>query len=138
VTEPDSWTDRRRHAAAEHAAAHRRERTSESDRARTLVAEFVQSANRLGIAPQPLRARAYDGRSSYRTRLRGWLLHTDGRLAIGTDGEFYLLSVPTSLRARVTGVHLQPHDPPLQVGRGAGDGESIALSELLNRRLANP
>ncbi|MEP7053618.1 MAG: hypothetical protein ABI912_00030 [Actinomycetota bacterium] len=136
MTAPDPWTDRRRHAATEHAAAHRRERAVDGERARSVVADFVQAAIRLGIAPAPLRARGYDGRSTYRTRLRGWALHTDGRMAVGTDGEFYLLTVPTSWWAHVVGVHLEPHDPPLQIGRGAGDGESIALSELLDRRLA--
>jgi hypothetical protein len=135
VTDGDSWRERRRHAATEHAAAQRRQRASDSDRARAVVASFVKEANRLGIAAEPLRARAYDGRSFYRTGLQGWLLHTDGRMAVGTDAEFYLLAVPTSLRARLVGVHLTPHDPPLNVGRGAGDGESISLSELLDRRL---
>ena len=56
-------------------------------------------------------------------------------MAIGTDGEFYLLTVPASLRARLRGVDLTPSDPPLQVGRSAVDGESISLAELLQRRL---
>ena len=85
--------------------------------------------------PESLRARSYDGHSTYRTGRLGWLLHTDGRMAVGTDGEFYLLSVPPSLRGRLFGVDLRAHEPPLQVGRGAGDGESISLAELLERRL---
>lgn len=135
MTESGSWSDRRRHAAVEHAAAHRRTRAADSAQARLLVADFVRAAAARGLAPAALRARGYAGRSSYRTGLRGWLLHTDGRLAVGTDGEFYLLTVRDSVRGRLLGVRLAPHDPPLQVGRGAGDGESIALAELLQRRL---
>lgn len=131
----DEWTTRRRYAAAEHAAAQRRARAADSQRARRLIAEFITSAGARALAPGPLRARGYDGRSLYRTGLSGWLLHTDGRMAVGTDGEFYLLSVPTTMRGRLVGVHLEPQDPPLQVGRGAGDGESIALAELLQRAL---
>lgn len=134
VTEPADWTSNRRHAADEHAAAQRRARAAESDRARLVIKDFVAAATARGLPPRPLRARGYDG-SSYRTRLRGWPLHTDGRMAIGTDGEFYLLTVPASLLARLRGVELTPADPPLQVGRSAGDGESISLAELLQRRL---
>jgi hypothetical protein len=35
----------------------------------------------------------------------------------------------------VRGVTLRPADPPLQVGAGARDGESIALDVLLTMRL---
>jgi len=131
----DPWTERRRYAATEHAAAQRQVRAADSQRARELIAAFIESARALGPAPTPLRARGYGGHSSYRTGLTGWLLHTDGRMAIGADGEFYLLSVPSTLRGRLTGVRLEPQDPPLQVGRGAGDGESISLAELLQRIL---
>lgn len=131
----DEWTARRRYAATEHAASQRRARAADSRLARRLIAEFIISAGERGLVPGPLRARGYDGRSTYRTGVRGWLLHTDARMAVGIDGEFYLLSVPTTMRGRFVGVQLQPQDPPLQVGRGAGDGESIALAELLQRAL---
>lgn len=135
VSDSDSWTDRRRHAATEHAAAHRRARAAESGRAEAVIAEFLVAASRLGVGARPLRARNYAGTSTYRTGLHGWPLHTDGRMAVGTDGEFYLLSVPGTWRGRLLGVRLEPQDPPLHVGRGAGDGESIGLAELLQRRL---
>ena len=57
-------------------------------------------------------------------------------VAVGTDGEFYLLTVPDSVRGRVTGVTLAPAQPRLVVGEGARDGERISLSELLDLRLA--
>ena len=131
----DGWTERRRYAATEHAAAQRKVRAADSQRARALIAQFIESVLVSGLDPVPLRARGYGGHATYRTGLRGWLLHTDGRMAIGTDGEFYLLSVPASMRGRLTGVQLEAQDPPLQVGRGAGDGESISLAELLQRAL---
>jgi hypothetical protein len=135
VTDPDEWPQSRRHAATEHAAAQRRAREAEAAQARAVIATFVESARARGLPTTPLRARGYDGRSTYRTGLSGWPLHTDGRMAIGADGEFYLLSVPTSWRSRLFGVQLEPADPPLQVGRSAGDGESISLAELLQRSL---
>ena len=52
-------------------------------------------------------------------------------MAVGTDGEFYLLTVPASLRARVRGADLAPSDPPLVLGKGARDGESIDLADAL-------
>ena len=52
------------------------------------------------------------------------------------DGEYYVLSCPPSRLGLFRGVHLEPADPPLQVGAGARDGESIALDVLLAMRLA--
>lgn len=135
MTDSESWTELRRHAATKHTEAQRKARAAESERAGELVAQFAAAAAAAGIPPTALRARGYDGRSTYRTRLRGWYLHTDGRMAVGTDGQFYLLTVPASLRARFLGAAVAPHDPPLQIGRSAGDGESIPLAELLRRRL---
>jgi hypothetical protein len=57
-------------------------------------------------------------------------------LAIGDDGQFYVLIVPGGLTARLRGVDVVPSPPPLAVGRGARDGESMSLQELLTWRLA--
>lgn len=84
----------------------------------------------------PLAARSYDGRARYRTPLRGWYLRRNESVAVGTDGEFYVLTVPPSLRARFTGVSPEPSDPPLVLGKGARDGESIDLADALARALA--
>jgi hypothetical protein len=46
-----------------------------------------------------------------------------------------VLTVPASLRARVTGVVVQPQDPRLIVGEGGRDGESMPLAALLRQRL---
>jgi hypothetical protein len=56
-------------------------------------------------------------------------------IAVGTDGGYYVLSVPASLRARITGVTIEPQDPRLIVGEGARDGESVPLKTLLQMRL---
>lgn len=136
MSEDAAWREQRRHAAAEQAAALSRGRSEESARARRLVAEFVREATARGLRAVPLRARAYDGRTTYRTGLTGWYLPRDRTIAAATDGECYLLVVPGSARARLTGVTLAPYDVPMQIGRGARDGESIDLPALLELRLA--
>jgi hypothetical protein len=57
-------------------------------------------------------------------------------VAVGSDGEFYVLAVPASLRARLRGAAVEPSEPRLVIGAGGGDGESVPLAELLQRRLA--
>jgi len=99
--------------------------------ARALIAQFVADATARGVAPVPLRATSYDGRARYRTSTRGWYLRRNQTVAVGTDGEFYLLSVPRSVRARFGGATLEPSDPPLILGKGARDGESIDLVDAL-------
>jgi hypothetical protein len=129
------WREQRRQAARDQAAAIGRRKNEETSRARGLVADFVREATARGLRTTELRARGYDGRSSYRTGLVGWYLPRDRTIAAGTDGECYLLVVPDSLRARLVGVTLAPYDVPLQIGRGARDGESIDLPALLQLRL---
>lgn len=130
------WREQRTEAAAAHARELERRRASETAHARTLIAEFVREATARGIAPVRLRARSYDGRSRYRTPVLGWYLRRNESVAVGTDSEFYLLSVPTSLRSRVSGAELEPSEPPLVLGRGARDGESIDLADALRLTLA--
>ena len=125
-------------AAAAHAQREALERAEaqESDRARTLVAAFVEQARAAGIEPVELRAKSYSGSGSYRTGLRGWYLQPKGSLAISEDGGFYVLTASGGVVSRLRGVTLEPRDPQLTVGRGARDGESMSLAELLERRLA--
>lgn len=118
-----------------HAEALERRRLAESTRARALLAEFVGTARDRGIAPVPLRAHSYDGRHRYRTPHRGWYLRRDEKVAVGTDGEYYVLGVPTSLRAQLRGTTLTPQDPPLVIGAGGKDGESLDLPDALARVL---
>ncbi|MCM0676316.1 hypothetical protein NCC78_16695, partial [Micromonospora phytophila] len=96
----------------------------------------VAEAARRGLATTRLTARSYDGRGRYRTRLRGWYIDRARTRAVDVDGRFHLLTVPGGLRARLLGADPEPAPPPLVVGAGGRDGESIPLRTLLARRLA--
>ncbi|WFE21300.1 hypothetical protein O7621_26210 [Solwaraspora sp. WMMD937] len=130
------WARQRRQAIAAHAADQQRRRASEALQAADLLAEFVAAARRHGIAAQHLSAQPHHGRGRYRTGLHGWYLKSDRTLAVGTDGNLYLLTVPASLRSRLTGVRVSSMEPRLVIGAGGRDGESIPLATLLDRRLA--
>ncbi len=134
----ETWRDQRAEAAEQHARELRRRQAAESARARGLIAEFVEQASTTGVRPVRLRAWSYDGRARYRTSTQGWYLRRNESVAVGTDGEFYLLTVPRSLRSRFAGAHLTPSDPPLVLGKGARDGESIDLVDALRIALAGP
>ncbi|GGK84623.1 hypothetical protein [Mangrovihabitans endophyticus] len=130
-----AWTERRKQAVAGHAAALSADREAEAERAAALLADFVREASARGLTPGPLRVRAVDRNATYRTRLRGWYLKRNRSVAVGEDGRYYVLSVPASLRARLTGAEIAPSLPRLVVGAGGGDGETIPLAQLLTRRL---
>ena len=130
------WATRRGDAAAEQVARLDRERAAETAQARRLVEDFVAAAKAAGLPAVRLTAAAMNGRSRYRTGLTGWYLKRNGTVAVGEDGCYYLMSAPTSLASRVTGATVRPTDPPLVVGRGGRDGESIPLADLLALRLA--
>lgn len=134
-SDSESWARQRSAAAAEHAASQERRKAAESQQARTIVAAFVREAQELGVAPQPLTASSYNGRGRYRTNLTGWYIRQNHSLAIGTDGEYYILNVPGSLRARLTAATVVPVEPPMVTGAGGGDGETVPLDELLRMRL---
>lgn len=129
------WRRRRSQAVAGHAAAQAAERAAEAGRATEMIAAFVRAARERGLPPGALSARSLDGRATYRTRLRGWYLKTNRSVAVGEDGAFYILTVPPSLRSRVVGADLTPSTPRLVIGAGGGDGETMPLAELLQRRL---
>ncbi|GAA1397762.1 hypothetical protein [Luteococcus peritonei] len=108
---------------------------AEAERAQQMIDDFVTEATRRGIAPEPLQA-ALMGGGQARTDKQGWYLRRNRSIAIGTDGGYYVLTVPGGRMARFTGVKLQPSPPPLQVGRGGRDGETGDLREFLDWRLA--
>jgi hypothetical protein len=99
------------------------------------LAEFVRVMKERGVEPRPLRASVSGSGSSYRTDITGWYLRRNRSLGADTDGNFYILGVPASLKARLLGVRILPSDPPLTVGLGARDGESMPLEQLLRLRL---
>jgi len=115
--------------------AARRRRAEQSAKAQVLVDGFVEHARSAGLATTELTARTWKGTTRYRTGIRGWYLRLDRSIGVDEDGRYYALLVPPRSFARFRGVEVEPTDPPLQVGEGARDGESIALTELLRLRL---
>ncbi len=136
ASDSDDWSDRRRDAASEHAAHMARAKEAETEQAQVVLEGFVAAARQQGLPTVELKARAHNGRSLYRTGLRGWYLRRSGNLAVDEAGNFYVMSTPTSLTARLRGVTLVPSDPPLIVGVGGRDGESMPLTELTAQRLS--
>lgn len=130
------WRERQRRAVRAHAEADARQRAAEQAEAAELVARFAAEATRRGLRPDRLVVTSYDGRARYRTRLTGWYVDRARSRAVDAEGRFYLLAVPPSLRSRLFGADPEPSPPPLIVGRGGRDGESIPLRDLLDRRLA--
>jgi hypothetical protein len=128
--------DQRRAAFEALAAAQRRAEQAESVEARKLIADFVRRAHEQGIEPVSLRGRTSSGRATFRTPLKGWYLQRSGPLAVSTAGEFYVLIAQPGLLARFREVDIPATEPPLAVGRGARDGESMPLTDLLESRLA--
>jgi hypothetical protein len=107
---------------------------AESQQAQVLIDRFVADAKARGIAPHPLRAILYSGKS-VKTDKVGWYLRKNESLAIGDDGSYYVMTVPGGLRERLSGVKLKASPPPLIVGKGGRDGESGDLAEFLRGRL---
>ena len=130
-----AWREQRREAAAAHGEALARRQAAESARARVMIAEFVERAKASGPAPVPLRARSSSGSATYRTPLVGWYLRVDESVGVDVDGQFYVLRAVPSLSARLRGTSPEPSDPPLVLGAGGRDGESLDLRDALDRVL---
>lgn len=126
----------RTRAAHAHAEALELRRRQDAAQARGMLAAMVARAAELGLEPQPLRALDPDGRRSYRTPLRGWYLRRDRRVAVGSDGEFYVLVLAGGVAGLLRGVRPVPSDPPLVIGAGGRDGESVDLADAIARALA--
>jgi hypothetical protein len=133
--EQAAWQEQRRQAVAGQAAALEAGRAAEAEQAGALLADFVRRAGERGLTPSVLTATSFDGRARYRTTVRGWYLKSNRSVAVGADGQYYVLSVPPSLKARFTGADIRPSVPRLVVGAGGGDGETMPLAQLLQRRL---
>ena len=121
--------------AAYHAAANRRREEEEAAKAQVLIDRFVERAIQAGLPTEELEARPWSGRGRYRTGIVGWYLLRNRSVGVGTDGRYFLLSVAPVPFGRWRIVPVEPTPPPLQVGKGARDGESFALAELLEMRL---
>ncbi len=130
-----SWRERRREASVAQAAALAHRKANETAQARALLTAFIEELKARGVEPQPLRAPVVGSGASYRTGIVGWYLKRNHSLGADPDGNFYILGTAPSLKARLLGVRPVPSDPPLTVGLGARDGESLPLEQLLRNRL---
>ncbi len=120
----------RAESAAHRVALSQAAQRHESVAAQRLIDEFLRTVAERGHPPEPLVARLLSGQT-VRTDKEGWYLRRNRSLAIGTDGGYYVLTVPGGALTRLRGVRLQPTPPPLQVGRGGRDGETGELKEFL-------
>ncbi|MDX6326224.1 MAG: hypothetical protein QOK15_2578 [Nocardioidaceae bacterium] len=121
--------------AAYHSEARQRREELESAKAQVLIERFVAQALQAELPTEELTARPWSGRGRYRTGVVGWYLRRDRSLGVGVDGSYYVLNVPTALFGRWRTVHLDPTPPPLEIGKGARDGEAVSLDTQLQRRL---
>ncbi|MFV0252285.1 MAG: hypothetical protein ACK5H2_03005 [Beutenbergiaceae bacterium] len=128
------WAAERTAAAQEHQARLHARQSAEHAKAGAILAEFVSvAATRLPA--QPLVVQGYGGRGSARSNVDGWYLRVDKTVGVGTDGEFYVLTAALSLMDRLRGVRLRPTPPPLVIGAGGKDGDTIDLVDALERLL---
>jgi hypothetical protein len=121
--------------AASHVEAQQRRDEQESAQGQVLVDRFVERARQLGLATEELTARPWSGSGRYRTGVVGWYVRRDRSIGVGVDGGYYLLVVPPMAFGRWRRVTVEPTPPPLEVGRGARDGEAVTLARLLELRL---
>lgn len=136
--EQQDWTSKRREVieAQQNALeAHRRE---EHERATAIIRTAIEAYRAAGIEPIPLQARPFTGNGTIRTSLTGWYLKHDRTLAVDEEARFYVLRVPGGLMSRLKGATPEPSPAPLVVGRGARDGETFEIRELLQMRLEDP
>jgi hypothetical protein len=129
---------KRARRAAYHVEAQRRQSEQESVKAQELVDRFVVEAGRTRLPTEELTARPWSGRGRYRTGVTGWYLRRDRSIGVGVDGSYYVLLVPPVRFGRWRTVPVDPTPPPLVVGRGGRDGDSVALEALLRTRLEWP
>ena len=121
-----------------HLEAQRRREAEESAKAQVLIDRFVAEARAAGLPTEELTARPWSGRGRYRTGIPGWFLLADRSVGVDLEGRYYLLVVPPVALGRWRRVVVRPSPPPLQVGKGARDGESAALDAVLAKRLRAP
>jgi len=114
------------------AAAHER---GESARAQRLIDEFIARVTPLNLPTEPLQAKLLSG-PTVRTDQSGWYLRNDRSVAIGPNGEYYVLVVPGGWAERFRGVRLKPSPPPLIVAKGGRDGESGDMAFYLDKLYA--
>ena len=128
------WSARARENAQYHADKLAEAQQAQAVAGRRLIADFVRQAQATDLPTTELTVRPYKGNGRYRTGIQGWHLLPDRSVGVDADANFYILSAPPSLLARVRGIDLPPTPAPLRVGER--DGESMDLADLLAKRLA--
>ena len=126
------WAQGRREAAAELERRLLEKQAAESAKAQTLIDAFIATASTQARPPEPLVVQGYRGGQA-RTTLQGWYLKADRSVGLATDGTFYVLRADLSLRERLRGYTPRALPPPLIVGEGGGDGETIDMADALAR-----
>lgn len=132
------WTRHRQEVFEVKEQALHAARQAEHEKATAIIREAIERFRTAGIDPIPLRAKPYAGSGSIRTTLEGWYLKQDRSLAVDAEGRYYVMRVEGGLRARLQGSTPEPSLAPMVVGRGARDGDSFNLEELLQMRLEDP
>lgn len=88
-----------------------------------------------GLAPAELTVRGFGGKGRARSSVRGWELRRDGKIALGEDGKVYRMTRDLGLLDRFRAVTPEEIDPPMVIGAGGRDGDSIELAIALDRLL---
>jgi len=136
VSNNDSWVAQRTHAAAIQASRLAARQDAEHTRAEALLAKFLPIVTAHGPAPVDLMVQGYGGVGLAPTHLKGWYLRNNRTCALGTDGKFYVLIAPLSrFHPKWRKIKIAPSRPPLIIGEGGKDGDTIELSESLERIL---
>jgi hypothetical protein len=128
------WAAQRTEAAREQERRLHARQQVEHDRAHAILRDFVAVA-REHLTPERLLVKGYGGRGVAKSDVDGWYLRVDKTVGLGTDGEFYVLTAPLGMLDRIRGVRLTPTPPPLVIGAGGKDGDSIDLVDALERLL---
>jgi len=130
----DSWVHQRTQAAAIQASRLAERQDAEHRKAEALLAEFLPVVKARGPAPVELLVQGYGGQGSAKSNLRGWYLRNNRTCALGTDGKFYVLIAPLSrLHPRFMRINVRPTRPPMILGEGGKDGDTIDLADALER-----
>lgn len=135
MSEKSDWASQRSLAASEHLARLNSRQDREHRQAEALLQAFARAAGIHGLETASLRAQGYSGHRSVRTPLFGWYLRRDRKAALDTDGNYYHLVLPLGLGDYLRGVSPTPSRPPLVLGAGGRDGDSITLAKALDRLL---
>lgn len=131
----DEWSRQRAEAVRLQGERLQARQDAEHTRAEALLREFAAAARAAGLPPVPLLVQGYGGRGTARTPLQGWYLRVDRTAGLSTDGDFYVLTAPIGLLDRVRGIRPDPRRPPLLLGAGGKDGDTLPLTDALERLL---